>query len=182
MLIAAAVPVVGLQYGARTAGGSDSYGYVSEARLLASGRLRLPEPLMTDESWVFGHHMLAPLGWVRAPDRQSIVPTYPPGYPLVMAAFERLLGPSAVYLVVPLLGGVAVLATYAMGLRYAGPGVGLMAAILLATSPTLSLPVDVPDERRSGHGVVDAGDRPRNFLRGGHGSRVWCGCGAGHPH
>ena len=41
----------------------------------------------------------------------------------------------AVFYVVPLLGGVAVWATYLMGTTVAGPMVGLAAAVLLATSP-----------------------------------------------
>jgi hypothetical protein len=80
---------------------------------------------------------LAPLGYRPAPSGPSIVPTYPPGFPMVMAMFERIGGPKAVFSVVPLLGGLTVLATYFMGACLGGPWVGLSAALLLATSPSL---------------------------------------------
>ena len=64
-----------------------------------------------------------------------IVPTYPPGLPLVMAAFAGVGGPGAVYWVVPLLGALAVWLTYVLGRRYADATSGAAAALLLAASP-----------------------------------------------
>jgi hypothetical protein len=78
---------------------------------------------------------LAPLGYRPAPDRPAIVPVYPPGLPIVMAALERLGGKRAVFLTVPLLGGLTLWATFMMGTRLAGPNVGLAAALLLGTNP-----------------------------------------------
>src|SRR6185295_3687578 len=74
-------------------------------------------------------------GYTPAPHGPAIVPVYAPGLPMVMAIFERLAGPQAVFYVVPLLGGVAVWATYLMGTGVAGRMVGLSAAVMLATSP-----------------------------------------------
>lgn len=58
---------------------------------------------------------------------------YPPGFPLLLAA-GVLLG--AIHAVVPLLAGLTVLATYALGTSLTGSrGAGLAAAVLLATTP-----------------------------------------------
>jgi 4-amino-4-deoxy-L-arabinose transferase-like glycosyltransferase len=65
----------------------------------------------------------------------GIVPTYPPGLPLVMAAAQRLAGEGAVHAVVPLQGGVAVWLTFLLGRRLGGARAGLAAALLLASSP-----------------------------------------------
>ena len=117
------------------AGGADSYGYVSQAHLWAQGTLQIEQPIMKAVSWPFSDLSLAPLGYRPAPRGPFIVPVYAPGFPMVMAVFERIAGPGAVFYVVPLLGGAAVWATYLMGAAAAGPMVGLAAAVLLATSP-----------------------------------------------
>jgi hypothetical protein len=128
------VILLGILKGSTAAGGSDSYGYVSEAHLFATGTVREVQPIMRLVTWPFGPQALAPLGYLPAGE-SAIVPQYPPGLPLVMAAFERVLGPHAVFYVVPLFGGLAIWATYMMGARLAGREVGLVAAILLAASP-----------------------------------------------
>jgi hypothetical protein len=53
-----------------------------------------------------------------------------------MGVFQRLAGREAVFYVVPLLAGLAVVATYVMGVSVAGKAVGVGAAALLATSPS----------------------------------------------
>ena len=75
------------------------------------------------------------LGIVRAPKRVSCVPTYPAGLPLAIAPVRLLAGELAGYLVVPLLGAVAVLATFGIGARLHSRAAGVAAALLLATSP-----------------------------------------------
>jgi hypothetical protein len=134
-LVAAAIVAIGLLKGAFVAGGSDSYGYVSQAHLWATGSLRIEQPFMSQLTWPYAFQAMAPLGYRPAPYGTSIVPVYSPGLPMAMAVFERLGGRDAVFLVVPLFGGLAVWATYLMGTRLAGKAVGLSAAILLATSP-----------------------------------------------
>ena len=89
-------------------------------------------------TWPNAAEVLAPLGYRPyrpAPHGTDIVPLYAPGLPMVMAIFKLLGGPRAVFLVVPLLGGLAIWATYLMGRGLAGPLVGASAAILLASSP-----------------------------------------------
>src|SRR5262249_62280397 len=65
------------------------------------------------------------------------VPAYAPGLPMLMAAARRIAGQCAVYWIVPLAAGVLVFATYAIGRALGRPGVGLSAAWLVGTSPTL---------------------------------------------
>jgi hypothetical protein len=133
--IAAAVVAVAVLKGAFVAGGSDSYSYLSQAELWLSGTLRVEQPLVRELEWPFADKAFAPFGYVSV-DRTTIVPITPPGFPILMAAFQRIGGRQAVFYVVPLLGGLAIWATYLIGRRIAGPGIGLGAAALMATSPT----------------------------------------------
>ncbi len=143
---AVATILTGIHFGVFVAGGSDGYGYVSQAVLWATGTLHVPEPLMAVTPSLGAS--VAPLGYLPAPGH-TIVPTYPPGLPMLMAVALRMAGPDAVYVVVPVLGGVAVWLTYCVGKHVAGPRTGLIAALLFACSPIflfqLILPMsDVP--------------------------------------
>ena len=124
---------VGLIFCTCVAGGADSSGYLSQARLLSHGRSvddrRLPE------SWPDGTGTLAPLGFRPTPDRRQLAPIYPPGYPLLMApAF--LIHERAPFLVVPLCGALTVWLTFGMGRRLREPAAGAAAALLVSASPT----------------------------------------------
>ena len=132
---AVSVVLVGLLRGAFVAGGADAYGYVSQAHLWSIGKLHVEQPFVRDMQWPFAAGALTPLGYRLAADGTSIVPVFSPGYPMVMGVFERLGGRNSVFYVVPLLGGLAVWATYLMGAQLAGRTVGVSSAILLATSP-----------------------------------------------
>ena len=132
---AAAAMVTGLVKGTAVAGSADSYGYVSQALLWLKGLPVQAEPLAVMVPWQNVPWSLAPLGYRPGVDVGIIVPTYPPGLPLVMAAFARVGGPGAVYWAVPVLGAVAVWLTYLLGRRHAGATSGAAAALLLAASP-----------------------------------------------
>jgi hypothetical protein len=141
VLTAMAIAIVGLTLwlswarGVFVAGGSDSYGYVSEAHLIATGELRPHVPL----AGAFPHvplRALTPFGYLPTDDgSDTLVPTYAPGLPLAMALAERIGGTNAVYVVMPLLAAIAVWCAYVIGARLAGPGVGLGAALLVFASP-----------------------------------------------
>ncbi len=133
-LLAVLTVVVFWQRGVRVAGGSDSYGYVSEAHLFATGRMVQEQPLMRRFPYI-QPPAWTPLGYTPHPDKDVLIPVYSPGLPLAMAVFERVGGPMAVYLVMPLLGALAVWCAYRLGAGLVGPGTGLGAAWLLATSP-----------------------------------------------
>jgi len=145
--IAVASVAIAIRFGIFAAGGADSYGYVSQASLWAEGRLVVPDPLAEVES-VLGPAVV-PLGYLRARTPGAIVPDYSPGLPLAMALALKGAGPSAVYYVVPILGGLAVWLTYVLGARVDGPITGMIAAVLFAFSPlfifhTLEPMSDVP--------------------------------------
>jgi hypothetical protein len=135
LVMAVAVVVTGVTRGAFVAGGSDSYGYVSQAHLWATGTLRVQPPFGDEQPAGLSNYAFTPLGYRLAPDEQSIVPTYAPGFPMLASIFERAGGPEAVFYVMPLMAGITVLGTYLLGIAVSGRAVGLLAAALMALSP-----------------------------------------------
>jgi len=135
IVLAAATAGIGIGYGTYSAGGADSSGYISEAALMASAESSSDEPLARAVTWHDATTSMAPLGYRSGGRPGELVPTYPAGLPLVMTPFRLAGGEFAAYLVVPLLGGLAVLATYLVGARLHSRHAGLAAATMLATSP-----------------------------------------------
>ena len=123
----------------RIAGGPDAFGYVSQADLWLRGNLKVPQPWVRNVPWPDAKWTFTPLGYRpgAAADDWSIVPTYSPGLPMLMAVAKRLGGQCAMFAVVPLLSGLAVLATYGLGCRLNARTCGLIAAWLVATSPVV---------------------------------------------
>lgn len=141
-LVAIGTAAGAARYGVFVAAGSDAYGYVSQSELWARGTLRVPQPIARELPAALTDDTLAPLGY--RPARRvgligGIVPTYPPGLPMLMAAVRLAFGPDAVYYVVPLLAGLAAWCTFLLGRRIAGPAAGLAAAILMVTSPAFAV-------------------------------------------
>ncbi len=141
---------IGIYYGSFTAGGSDSYGYVSQASLWLKGSLRIEQPWVQQFSWANREWTFAPLGYRPLSPDGTIVPTYAPGLSIVMALFQGLLGANGPFVVVPTFGAVALWLTYLLGRHVTSSrAVGALAALLLLTSPVflmhLLLPMtDVP--------------------------------------
>src|SRR6185436_13399024 len=131
--VALAASAVAVHWSIFAAGGSDAYGYVSQAALWAHGHLSARDPLAAVANLV--GPAAAPLGYQMAASPGSIVPTYPAGLPLLMAIAIRIGGPPAAYLVVPLCAGVAVWLTYRLATRIADPRAGVIAAVLVAFTP-----------------------------------------------
>src|SRR5437899_3966965 len=131
--LAVASIITAYLFGIRAAGGADAFGYVSEAQLWAEGRLIAPDPLAPLANEIGA--AVTPLGYAIAATRDALVPTYPAGLPLFMAGAQRLAGREAVYVVVPLLGGLTIWMTYLIWLRVAGARTGLITALLVALSP-----------------------------------------------
>jgi hypothetical protein len=148
--LAAAIVVLGLVFGSRAIGGSDSYGYVSQADLWLSGRITIDQSFALQVPWPRAQWTFSPLGYMPLErDERFIVPIYPPGLPLVMAAAKFIGGQDGLFAVSPICAGLLVLATYRIGRRLASSAAGLAAAWLLMTSPavllmTLSPMTDVP--------------------------------------
>ena len=123
-------------HGAFIAGGADSSGYLTETRLWLAGSLRVPPPELEAVRFEHGLQVLAPLGLKPAAGQSHLVPTYPPGFPLLLAAFERVGGSAAKFWVVPMAAGLLVWTVFVLGRRLAGPAVGLLSAAGTAASPT----------------------------------------------
>ncbi len=135
IVLAAAAAGTGIGYGTYSAAGADAAGYVSQSALIASGRIARDEPLVRQAGWPDAAWTFAPLGYRPGIRAGEIVPTYPSGLPLAMAAGRLVAGDTGVFLAVPLLGALAVLCTYGLGVRFHSRLAGLIAASLLATSP-----------------------------------------------
>jgi MFS family permease len=87
------------------AGGPDSAGYCTEAKMIASGRMMLPVPLLGELKLAPEMiYTVTPIGWMRAPADGFMVPTYPAGLPMHQALMGKLFGWSrAPFLVAPLM-------------------------------------------------------------------------------
>jgi len=131
-------------YGTYAAAGSDAAGYVSEADLIAHGRLSRDEPLARVVGWPESSLAFETLGYRTGVDTGILVPTYPPGLPALMAAAQLAIGDFGPFLVAPLLGAVAVLCTYLLGVRLHSRIAGAIAAVLLGTSPIFLFNVSQP--------------------------------------
>jgi hypothetical protein len=131
--ICALLPALTLRFLDLACGGLDSHGYVSAARLIASGRLSVPQPIAEWLPVDNAIDALTPLGYVPSLDGRDIVPMYPPGLPLVMALFRAVLGADGPFFVAPVLGATTIALSYgvvsALGGRLAG---GLSAAAIAA--------------------------------------------------
>lgn len=126
---------LGLRFGTFTAGGADSYGYVSQADLWLNGTLIIDQPLHDQVTWRWANWTLSPLGYRPGETGGTMVPVYPPGLPLLMAAFKLIGGDVALFSVVPLLGALTVWLTYRLGLRLASPPIAALAAFAMLVSP-----------------------------------------------
>ena len=135
LALAILTAILGIRFGTFTAGGADSYGYVSQADLWLQRTLIVDEPLADEAPWQNANWTLTPFGYRPGDRRGTMVPTYSPGLPMVMAVFKAVAGPSAVFYVVPLLGALAVWLTFVIGARLGGPAAGVVAAAALLVSP-----------------------------------------------
>lgn len=123
-----------MAYHTFSAAGADASGYLSEAVMLAQGRLARIEPLGAIANWPDAGSTLAPLGWLATSAPSIQVPTYPIGLPLLMAPLHVAGGALLASLVGPAALGVAVWST-ALADRIAGPLAAILAGVWLATSP-----------------------------------------------
>ena len=126
-----------------TAGfGADSYGYVSQADLWLEGHLKQAEPWAEQAPWPqrgvdLRAARISPTHGDES--RGELMPTYSPGLPMAMALVKRVAGHCAMFGIVPVMAGLLVWATFALGRRLASPWAGLLAAWLVATSPAVIL-------------------------------------------
>jgi hypothetical protein len=144
--VAAALALyVGIQHGSFAAAGSDSYGYVSQARFWLSGIPRVQQPWVLDFPWENRDWIFSPLGYRPFSPDGTIVPTYPAGLPMLMAAFMAVLGANGPFYVAPVLAALTVCLTYLLGKDSTGSRtVGALAAALFVASPAVLAHIVVP--------------------------------------
>jgi Dolichyl-phosphate-mannose-protein mannosyltransferase len=143
VILSVAVLLIGLIWGTAVAGGADSYGYVSQSRLWTQGNLIVDQPIAAKVPWPNADWTFAPLGYKPWSAGHAIVPTYAPGLPMLMALFS-LVHSEAVYWVVPLAGAALVALSFSLSRSLAGPTAGLLAAVLMATSPAFLFQLVAP--------------------------------------
>jgi Dolichyl-phosphate-mannose-protein mannosyltransferase len=135
VILGAAVFAIAISRGSFVAGGSDSYGYLSQARLWAQGAPIAHEPLVARVTWQDADKTFAPLGYKPGVEPGTIVPVYSVGYPMLMGLVQRMFGHHAQMAIVPLMAAGLVVCTAAIGAAVGGPEVAILSSLLLATSP-----------------------------------------------
>ncbi|HEX6163707.1 MAG TPA: glycosyltransferase family 39 protein [Vicinamibacterales bacterium] len=116
-------------------GGADSYGYVSAARSIASGRLIEAAPIA---DWLSAPNRLAlasPLGWTPAPDGAGIAPTFPIGVSALMALATLVGGSSAVFFVAPIAAAITLWLVNRLAREWVDHDTALFAAAMAAWNP-----------------------------------------------
>ena len=134
-----------MHYGSFAAAGSDSYGYLSQARLWLDGIPRVEQPWVQDFSWPNREWVFSPLGYRPYSPDGTIVPTYPAGLPMMMAVSLAILGENGPFYIVPVVGALLLWFTYLLGREATGSRtVGALAALLLLASPVFLTHLLVP--------------------------------------
>ena len=142
--LATAVLAFGIGRGTGVAGGSDSYGYISQADLWLRGLPIIPQPWAVQPPWPDAERTFMPLGYQVMRGGGALVPGYAVGLPLIMAAMKSVAGHAAIFWITPIAGAVLVLVTYATGRRLDSARTGIIAAFLVATNATLLAEVTAP--------------------------------------
>lgn len=136
MATALAAGAVGVLRGTYAAGGSDSYCYVSQATSWLDGSAGRAQTVPFATPWPNVALTLAPAGYVPAPHVPgAIAPICPPGFGVLMAGANAVLGAPGIYALVPVMGVLLVWSTFLVGCALRGPAVGAVAAVLTAASP-----------------------------------------------
>ena len=141
-LVAALAVAASVRWGSFVAGGSDSYCYLSQAERWADvirrplvGQLQLLEPLALEAPWPDAPLTFTPVGHAASALRPgAVAPVCPSGLSILMAPFVLVAGRPGAFVVVPLMVGLLVVATYFAGSRF-GARIGVASAALVAASP-----------------------------------------------
>jgi len=138
LLLAVTVTAWSFVYSSKVGGGSDSYGYLSEAELFLNGQVAIDQSFTNALPWAQPRVTFTPLGYRLSDDASGrIVPIYPPGFPLLLAGAKKIAGDSAKFWIVPISAGLLVFAAFGIGRRLASDAAGLIGAWLVATSPAV---------------------------------------------
>lgn len=133
-LMFVAVLIIVRVHSTNIVGGSDSYGYISASLRLSQGKIWQPERVFSlfglDEDSRISH----PLG-EKEKGSLGTVPSYPLGYPLLMALFICVFSLEGAFWVTPLLSAGTVVLTYLLGRAFFGRIGGVFAAALVFVLP-----------------------------------------------
>jgi len=149
VMLALAVTGVSFAWNSWAVGGSDQYVYLTQADQWLAGNPALTAPIAADAPWPDALATVTPHGYHPSPTGIVLLPMVAPGLPIIMAAFKAVAGHAAAFWIAPLTGGLLIWATFLVGRRIGSAYLGLGAAWLMATSPTVllmsrSLMSDVP--------------------------------------
>ena len=144
IVVAAACAGTGFAFNTFAAHSTDPSGYIATSRLLLTSGLVRVEPLVKTFGWYGGGWNFSPLGFRPGVAEGDIVPTYPLGFPAIMALTRAAFGEFGAYAAVPLMGAALVLGCFLLGRRLHSRTAGLVAAALVATSPVLLFHVVQP--------------------------------------
>jgi hypothetical protein len=143
LILSVAVLGAGLLWGTKVAGGADSYGYISQAKLWVDGNLIVSQPIAAKVPWPEADWTFTPLGYKPAATGGALVPIYAPGLPMFMAVLS-LIHSDGVFWVVPLAGAALVILSFHLGRTLGGSAAGLLTAALVATSPAFLFQLVAP--------------------------------------
>jgi 4-amino-4-deoxy-L-arabinose transferase-like glycosyltransferase len=138
-LLALAIVTVSFAWNSWAAGGSDEYVYLTQADQWLRGSLTIQVPIAADVPWPDALATFTPFGYHAAPSGTGIVPMVGPGLPIIMALLKAAAGHAAAFWVAPLTSGLLIWAMFLIGRRLGSDALGLGAAWLVATSPTVLL-------------------------------------------
>ena len=154
----------------QVAGGADSSGYLNQARMWTRGELSVPNTTLLDLRLPLTYgHVFTPLGFVSGQEPGTMVPTYPPGVPLLLAAMRGIGGDGAMFLFGPIAGIATLLLMVQLG-REVGLSTGLAVAgaAILAAFPTFLLNALFPVSD-----VVTSGWAIATFIAALRAARDW---------
>jgi hypothetical protein len=125
MLVVAATAYLAvlLKYNCWFAGGPDSAGYCTEAKMIASGHMMMEVPLLRELQLPPDMiRVFTPTGWMVAPVAGFMVPTYPAGVPLHQALLGKLFGwDRAPFVLAPIVAFLTIFACVALFCEFGVP-------------------------------------------------------------
>ncbi len=112
----AAYGIVLVSHASYSCGGADTSGYLNHARSLSRGDLVKPIPAGVRLGINHAQHLITiPLGYAVGPNPGTMVPVYPPGFPIHMAVLARVFGwERGPFLVSPILAVIGLLVFFAL--------------------------------------------------------------------
>ena len=97
-VVIAAAALIGIRYGSFAAAAPIRTATSARPPLWLTGKLRIEQPWVQQFSWPNREWTFAPLGYRPLGADGTIVPTYAPGLPMLMAVFQAVVGANGPFL------------------------------------------------------------------------------------